>query len=155
MGINFQNLHDLAEKLFRKPMNTPGHVCARPLADGKCPALAKGQIERLAINAHGLTGGQVFVNGKNEKPLSLKTIQEFQADLEAIGRAIDESGIVLFMGCIAGMFREGSQFIIELSKLWPGRRVAAFQVIGFAQGGPISRSGAKCTEPGMHTAAGP
>jgi len=45
--------------------------------------------------------------------------------------------------------KEGAQLIIELSKLWSGRKVVAFQVIGYAWGGEMLRPGAKCTEPGM------
>ena len=57
--------------------------------------------------------------------------------------------VILFVGCLAGSGRAGTDLLIALSRVWPNRKVVAFATLGYAPGGAMSRSGEHCTEPGM------
>jgi hypothetical protein len=157
MGINFRDFSDLADQLSRRPVRTPPHIWGGQTSDKTSPTLAKHQIERLAIVAHGRAGSEIMVNGTSgkSKSLSLSTIKEFRSELNAIGDALSAAAVVLFMGCAAALFKEGIQLIIELSKLWPGSKVVAFPTIGLRPGGPMKRSGTQCCEAGMRATSTP
>ncbi|MGH6927527.1 MAG: hypothetical protein ACREEV_04345, partial [Dongiaceae bacterium] len=78
VGIHFSDLGNLADKLSRMPVALPKHVCGNLYWD--CPAIARGQVTRLAINAHGLPG-HVYVAGENATPLTADNVGLYHADL--------------------------------------------------------------------------
>jgi hypothetical protein len=146
MGIQFSSLADLARKLFGSPVNTPSHLCGNWVRD--CAPIRRGQVTRLAINAHGLAG-QVFVNGRSGPALTSESVSASHGDLHNIGLSTSESAVILLMGCLAGQGAEGTRLLQALSRVWPGRTVVGFATIGYAPGGAMKRPGDPCTEPGM------
>lgn len=148
MSFVFKNLDDLAVKLTRNPIETPGHVCGKK--SGMCAPIQRGQIARLAINAHGLAAGKVFFNGQRKTPITPHNIEKHHKALEDIGLAVREhNGIILLAGCLAGLGKDGTKLLKSLSQIWSGCKVVGFVTIGFAWGGEMSRTGSKCAEPGM------
>lgn len=146
MGINYINLKDLADKLKRNPMEIPSHVCGKEECDR---VLKKGQIYRLAINAHGNTG-EIRINGKTKEAVTSANIDKFREDLHDVGLAVSEyGGTILLMNCVAGRGKEGSKLLKALSNIWTGRKVVGFITIGFAWGARMKRPGTGCTEAGM------
>jgi hypothetical protein len=146
VGVNFVGLHDLATKLFHNPVCPP---------DRSTP-IRRGEVTRLAINAHGTLGAQVFINGTGKEPLTPDTIKVYYQDLNDIGLATSETNtVILFMGCLAGQGKDGSRLLLALADIWPGRKVVGFLTNGYAPGGPMTRrrsvgcSEELCTEPGM------
>jgi hypothetical protein len=108
-----------------------------------------GKIKRLAIHAHGVAG-EVYVNGENKTPLSVPTIDQFQALLAQLQHCLTVDAVVIFAGCMAGQGDRGDQLLMEVSRRLPGRQVVAFETIGYAPGGKAqTRKGEGCTEPGM------
>jgi hypothetical protein len=129
------------------------HQLATTLALDVAPK--QGKIRRLAIHAHGLPG-QVFVNGSNRPPLELNTLEGYKADLALIRDSLAPDAVVLFVGCLAGQGKAGDAFLMEVSRLLPGRKVVAFETIGFAPAGKLQeRAGENCTEPGMRDTDAP
>jgi hypothetical protein len=125
------------------------HQLATTLALEVAPK--QGKVRRLAIHAHGLAG-EVYVNGGNRPPLRANTLADFKADLALIRDSLAPDAVVLFVGCLAGQGKEGDQFLMEVSRLLPGRKVAAFETIGYAPAGKLQERKSfftSCTEPGM------
>ncbi|HJQ68513.1 MAG TPA: DUF4347 domain-containing protein [Blastocatellia bacterium] len=144
MGIIFATLPNLAIQLAVNP--TPSHVCDNLFLD--CPPIARGQLSRLAIVAHG-TPGSLEVNRRGRAPLSVQEIRGglIDATLSGIEELLSSDAVVLLMGCNAGKGPLGAELLIELSKRWPGRKVAAFTKVmthGFRRG----RAGQQCSEAG-------
>jgi hypothetical protein len=147
MGFHFANLSDLADKLCRRPIATPAHVCGNWIRD--CPPIRRGQVTRLAINAHGLAG-QLYVGSRGTIPLTADNAESsFHSDLHDIGLSTSESATILLMGCVAGQGPDGTRLLQALQRVWPGRTIVAFATVGYAPGGMMKRPGEPCTEPGM------
>ncbi|MEZ5403750.1 MAG: hypothetical protein R2729_28980 [Bryobacteraceae bacterium] len=145
LGINYQDLADLAGKL--SSLRRPGYVA------GSRPTIIRGEIRRLAIHAHGVSG-TIFVNGKTRTPaLTAATVATEHAHLHQIGLMTPDDAqnpaVIEFPGCLAGQGKAGTELLIALSRVWPNRKVVAFASLGYAPGGKMSRSGERCTEPGM------
>ncbi len=152
VGIHFNGLSDLADKLSRMPVGLPAPVCGNWYQN--CPPIARGQVTRLAINAHGLPG-QLYVSGVNGRALTADNAGAFHADLHAIGLATSETAMILLMGCMAGKGEAGTLLLRALQGVWPGRTIVAFSTVGYSHAGGMYRSGAQCTEPGMRDTLSP
>ncbi|MBI4527156.1 MAG: hypothetical protein HY695_25450 [Deltaproteobacteria bacterium] len=146
IGINFLSLHNLASQLGS--LSIPDEL---PQA-GR--TVRRGEIQRLAIHAHG-SSGTIFINGQGEgrANLTARTVSSFHSDLNQIGLMTSNSetnrAVILFVGCLAGGGQSGTDLLLELSRIWPQRKVVAFASLGYAPGGEMYRSGDACTEPGM------
>jgi len=151
IGLNFSDLSDLANQLNR--IHVPEYV------SGGGNLIRRGELSRLAINAHGVPGA-VYVNGRNRptKSLNARTARVMhKTDLRRIGLLTrnDGTSVILLMGCIAGRGQDGTDLLLALSREWPDRRIVAFATIGFAIGGAMKRPGENCTEPGMRLTRSP
>jgi len=145
VGINFVDLADLVAQL--RSFQVPEHV------SGGGRQVRRGQITRLAINAHG-NWGEVFINGQTHTPtLTADSLRALHEQLHQIGlmtpNSRDNPAVILLVGCVAGTGEPGNRLLRGLSRLWPNRKVVGFTTIGFSHGGEMSRSGDGCTEPGM------
>ena len=145
IGFNFTDITDLKNKLTK--LHLPDY-----LPDGD-RTIKRGEIQRLAIHAHGSLG-TIYINGqRNPATLSAKTVNTNHSCLYEIGLMTPDNksnpAVILFVGCIAGTGKDGTNLLIALSNLWPNRKVVAFASLGFAHGGEMKRSGESCTEPGM------
>jgi hypothetical protein len=115
----------------------------------------QGKIRRLAIHAHG-EPGKVYVNGLSQPPLSIETMQQFEAILTLLRPCLTDDAVVVFAGCLAGQGEHGDELLKEVSRRLPGRQVVAFETIGYAPGGKTqTRVGDDCTEPGMRDTDAP
>jgi hypothetical protein len=82
VALPFNTLHELAKKLTEGvPM--PRQFCGNWLDD--CDPIRRGEIQRLAIMAHGDQGGKLAVSGLNQEPLTPSNIKQFHGTLETIG----------------------------------------------------------------------
>lgn len=145
IGINFLSLHNLASQLGT--LSIPDEL---PEA-GR--TVRRGEIQRLAIHAHGASG-TIFINGQRDaSTLTAGSVSSLHGYLYQIGVMTSNSetnrAVILFVGCLAGSGRDGTDLLLELSRVWPNRKVVAFATLGFAPGGEMYRSGDQCTEPGM------
>jgi hypothetical protein len=67
--------------------------------------------------------------------------------LTKIGNVLSDDAVVLIMGCNSGATVQGSELLIELSKIWPGRKVVGFtKVMAFMW--KRNRKGESCSEVG-------
>jgi hypothetical protein len=156
-------LTDLAAKLDKLQRELPPHMCAQP--SGGCngwwpkPCKGIGQVTRLAINAHGVSG-KVYVGGspspeigvdpiKERLALKVENLPSMAADLKKIHNATATGSTIYLMGCLAGQTPDGTALLMELSKVWPQRRIVAFATVGYQRPDQMLREGEKCTEPGM------
>ncbi len=145
IGVNFLHLGDLASKL--RTLTIPDS-----LPRGGRP-VQRGDIQRLAVHAHGASG-TIFINGQRDPiTLTAQTVAMYHEHLHQIGLMTPDNSsnpaVILFVGCLAGGGRAGTDLLIALSRVWPNRKVVAFATLGFAPGGEMLRSGEHCTEPGM------
>jgi hypothetical protein len=67
--------------------------------------------------------------------------------LSEIGSVLSSEDVVLLMGCNAGKGFQGSDLLIELSKIWANRKVVGFTKV-MAFGWARMRLGEFCSEPG-------
>jgi hypothetical protein len=89
--------------------------------------IAKGQVQKLGIVAHGDAGGLVQLDAD----LTLHTIGQFSEDLRALQDYLGINARVIFYSCIAAMGPEGSGLLNELSgKFFPGRHLIGFERYG-------------------------
>lgn len=144
IGLNYKGLGDLSAQLSR---------LKRPAwAPGPGSTIQQGEIQRLAIHAHG-NAGMLHVNGQGGPSLTAKNIPSMQADLSRIGLMTANTpanpAVILLVGCVAAQGKEGSALLSELSRLWPNRKVVGFWTLGYVAGGEMKRSGDACTEAGM------
>jgi hypothetical protein len=145
VGVNFLDIGDLLTKLTT--LMLPAYVA------GASRRIRRGEIRRLAIHAHGVSG-TIFINGQRAATsLSASTVGSLHTELHGIGLMTPDDAqnpaVILFPGCLAGQGADGTALLIALSRVWPNRRVVAFATLGYAPGGDMSRTGAHCTEPGM------
>jgi hypothetical protein len=147
VAVRFTSALDLATKLANGvPM--PKQFCGRWFKD--CEAIAPGEIARLALLAHGDKGGLVAINGDMKEPyLTPDTIPQFENHLATIGHYTKQNAIILLQGCIAGQGEAGTELLIRLSRIWPGRTVVGFATMGYRHSGEMIRPGEGCENPGM------
>jgi len=135
IGIPFQTLADLAARLQRGVPVPDDIRRAQPSLGSTAGA---GQIDRLAMFAHGWPGG-FFVDGDGHTDLSARNFEAFRASLLAIGRFVaggDETRqrndvpTIYLMGCEAGRGSGGTALLNLLSQCWRGRKVVGFVTIG-------------------------
>ena len=117
-------------------------------------------IDVLAINAHG-SPGRFDINSKSvvNPPANynidslLLSVEKIANDaglkqvMKQIGDRTTANGMIYLMGCNCGQAEAGSNLLIELSKLWPGRQVVGFKTIGMSI--QPARSAQGCQTPGM------
>ncbi len=154
VAVQFGTLHELADKLTRGlPM--PSQFCGNWFQD--CEPVKRGEIVRLALMSHGDQGGRVMVDGRAATSvLTATTARSFHTDLHNIGLYTRERGsTILLMGCLAGQGRDGTALLVELSRVWPGRRVVGFTTIGYRHPGEMKRRGDPCELPGMRDTDAP
>lgn len=145
VGLQFLTLDHLADQLER--LVVPDYVTPNE------HTIRRGELRRLAINAHG-NAGLLHVGGERvprAPPLQESTFTSYHPVLHRIGLLTprDGSGIIYLMGCVAGFGEAGTKLLIRLSRVWPNRRVVGFIAVGFAAGGEMRRVGEHCEEPGM------
>ncbi len=153
-GINFGNFQALITQL-QGPR--PRQTCGNWIMD--CDPLGNGELLELAINCHGdpgvvdIDGGgtRLLSTGPQTKPLmNVARLPAYQAQFNVLNGLLAPSGILFFMCCITGAYAAGSAFLIEVSKLLPGRQVIAISRIGYSNGGAQARhDGSQSDEPGM------
>src|SRR3989449_1684193 len=125
IGIPFQTLADLAARLQRGVPIPDDIRRAQPSLGSTAGA---GQIDRLAMFAHGWPGG-FFVDGDGHTDLSARNFEAFRASLLAIGRFVaggDETRqrndlpTIYLMGCEAGRGSGGAALFKLLFPCWGG-----------------------------------
>lgn len=143
IGLNFSSLKDLAARLTG--LLRPKWV------SGVGTRIERGEVRRLAIHTHGVSG-QVFVNGREAPPLTASATP-MHGDLHSIGLMTPDDAanpaVILFVGCLAGQGRAGTELLSALSRVWPNRKVVGYASLGYAPGGRMLRSNDGCVEPGM------
>lgn len=144
--IPFDSLKDLAARLS-KGVPMPKQYCGNYLYD--CAEIARGEIVRLAIMAHGNQGGVWLPNGKSREALKPDTVAGYHADLHTIGLYTQESATILLTGCLSAQGEPGARLLGVLSGIWPGRKVVGFTTVGYRHPGMMKRRGEACELPGM------
>jgi hypothetical protein len=121
---------------------------------------------RLAINCHGGPGivdidcgctnsSLVADPGSTQKPLmSVSNLSSYQSQFGALNTLLAPSGALWFMCCLTGQLPAGTNFLIAVSKLLPGRYIGAIATIGYSSGGAMMRPGTGLGEPGMRDTVG-
>ena len=146
VAVPFTNLLDLEQKLT-SGLPMPRQFCGNWWDD--CDPIRRGEIFRLAILAHGDQGGKIFINGAHMTPIRADNVRQFHSHLHNIGLYTNRGSTILFMGCLAGQGSEGTRLLVQLSRVWPGRRVVGFSTIGYRHPGEMKRRGEPCELPGM------
>ncbi|MFI9503756.1 hemopexin repeat-containing protein [Nocardia sp. NPDC052566] len=149
-GLTFGSSNSLRRQLVDEPLDVPNFVCGNLFQS--CGPLQRGQVSRLAINAHG-ESGEVAINGAavdrvRLTPITLATNTGLRNDLAAIRDALDPTAPVMLFGCLAGRNSPGTALLIALSVFFAGHRVVGFTTIGYSHGARQSRGGG-FTNPGM------
>jgi hypothetical protein len=107
--------------------------------------IARGGIHKLAIVAHGDTGGLVQLT---EGDLTRQTIGTFSKVLPAIQDYLWTNARVIFYSCIAAEGTEGSWLLNDLSNSYfPGRHLIGFEKYGLVpkEGTPIATGDVACS----------
>jgi len=75
----------------------------------------------------------------------------FHGDFALLDKALAEDGLLYFLSCRAGQGALGTELLVEVSRLLPGREIVGYTTIGFSSGGDQARPGktGSCCEPGM------
>ena len=152
VGVPAADLADLAARLERGvvvPDSAPG--CGADLR------VHAGDIDRLALAAHGdagggvVDGGRFFPDGTRAPALTPETVANRRPTLERILRYTSPNATVFLTGCQAGQGPQGTALLLALSALWPTRTFVAFaNVLASGNGSAIlnsTRSG--CSNPGF------
>src|SRR5262249_14745402 len=111
--VPFATLNELANKLSTG-IAMPKQFCGNWFDD--CEAIAKGEISRLAILAHGDQGGVWAANGKKGTLVTPANLGDYQPDLNTIGLFTEESATILLTGCLSGQGTEGTKLLVALSR---------------------------------------
>jgi hypothetical protein len=108
-SVNFDTLPDIVDRLNKAK-------------------IAKGQVKKLAIVAHGDSGGLVQLQEGN---LTAETAGNFSKDLQAIRDYLWVNARLIFYSCIAAQGKGGSKLLNTLSGAhFPGRHVIGFERFG-------------------------
>jgi hypothetical protein len=114
------------------------------LGGDACP-IHSGQVFRLAICGHGAPG-LITVGRERDETNSWQSITldtdgattRYKGVLESIGRALHDEATILLFGCRAGAHDMGTNLLVALSNIWPGRRVVGFtKVLTFGPGARV------------------
>lgn len=143
VGLNFATFAGLLKQL--QQLELPDFL-------GKS-RLQSGEIDRLAICAHG-NPGDVRINGRHSEtaaltPAALKDGSAMHTDVMSLEKWLAPDATVLFMGCLAGSGDPGVALLKRLSTLWPGRTVVMYWSLGYQAPVRMLRKGTKRCEPGM------
>jgi hypothetical protein len=152
LGINVGNIDQLLEKL--RSAKQP-----KWLGGAK---VGPGSITRLGIMAHGAPGRIQIYGSTNQKVMldadvlagGASRVKDRMLELEPYLAA---DATVLFVSCRAGFGESGTQLLLRLSQLWPGRKVVAFWTIGYVSVAKMARKGwfvGGTTEAGMRDTEG-
>jgi hypothetical protein len=149
----FSNLADLAAQL-NKGVTVPDAFYPSDVGTRGAPPIRPGEINRLAIMAHGDQGGVAMVDGKEPakadpaNALTTNTFDTYRPILGRIGAFTKPTSTILMMGCLAGQGEPGTQLLKLLSAVWAGRNVVGFRTIGYRHPGEMTK-GAPNELPGM------
>jgi hypothetical protein len=101
----------------------------------------QGQVEKLAIVAHGNAPGVVHL----DRPLNLESIPSFYSPLHRLRWYLRRHSHVqlAFYACVAGALQAGTAFLIRLSEIIPDRTI-----IGFTDWG-VCGAGSQASNPGL------
>jgi hypothetical protein len=152
VAVPFSNLDDLAKKLS-DGLPMPRAFCGNFFDN--CDSVQPGEIQRLAIMAHGDQGGIVAVSGvdaagKAVPPiLNASNAASFHGTLHTIGLYTGTKSTIIFASCVAGQGDDGTRLLRAMSAVWPGRAIVGFRTMGYRHPGPMYRSGESCQESGV------
>jgi hypothetical protein len=124
VGINYKSVPDLLTQLLPLPYQ---------------------KIDRLALDEHGFPGEFQLTGAK----LTLENIatEPIQNTLRSICGFLSPDAVLLLVGCMSGMGDVGTEFLAQLSRFFPGRKVVGFITVGVSL--QPRRKGADCNNPGM------
>jgi uncharacterized protein (TIGR03067 family) len=86
----------------------------------------QGKVSQLAIVAHGDTGGLVQL----DRDMTEKNVASFGKELAQLADYLTPDGKLMFMSCVAGAGKEGTQLLGALSTYLRGRSIIGFIVNG-------------------------
>jgi hypothetical protein len=93
------------------------------------------EISKLAIHTHGATdstrvGGFVDLKNSNSDStdmiFSINNMHTYEGNLKKLETFLKKEAYIIFFSCGTGYCDAGDQFLIQLSKYFPGRTVIAF-----------------------------
>jgi hypothetical protein len=129
LGISRRELREYAHPDWAHVIhfNALGDL-AKLLTDKK---LKDGQIDRLAIIAHGDASGVVQL----DRVLSPTTIGSFSSEISAVGGFVGQHGKLIFISCLAGSGPAGSQLLTMISRTLSNRHIIGFTINGAMMAG--------------------
>lgn len=104
--INFSSLLNLTDQMAQRNLH--------------------GNVTRLGMVAHGDSPGQVVL----DRNLVRGTIHTFSREFTTMRSFLTRNSKLIFFSCIAGMGRDGDDFLCAVSRLLPGVTVIGFVVYG-------------------------
>ncbi len=147
VAVPYSSLGGLARS-FQGGIPMPRQFCGNWFRD--CASIRRGEVVRLALLAHGDQGGQALLNGRNRPPITAATVRTHRRELHNIGLMTRRRGsTIILMGCLAGQGQAGTDLLVALSRIWPGRHVVGFSTVGYRHPGEMKRRGQPCELPGM------
>jgi hypothetical protein len=155
IGVNYRTLAELQAALGAGLSPPPKGTWEKWVYNSQ-EKVGRGEIARLGIASHGhekglwFPNGMAHANGVQYPPIagtrkkvnlarhSAAAVKEYMTDsvldhhevLDDIGRYTREDATILLLGCMAGDGEGGTELLMELSRVWPGRTVVAFATIG-------------------------
>jgi hypothetical protein len=96
------------------------------LVDGLKKRKLEGQVEKLAIVAHGDAPGVVQLKPQ----LTPESLSSVKAQLSQLSTFLKPNGKLLFESCIAGDGEPGTKLLTDISKLMPNVYVIGFEIPG-------------------------
>jgi hypothetical protein len=142
IAVSFDNLLDLSMKM------TTG--VPKPCDNwfSACPSTAQDQINRLAIQAHGVSGS-ILIDSDPDS-LTIDRFYIYQPFLQLIGLKLSARSLVIFPSCLAARGKAGTELFSAISKLWPSTTVVGFSTLGYTQA-TMRRTGEMCENPGVRS----
>jgi hypothetical protein len=110
----------------------------------------RGRVSRLAIVAHGDSGGVVQLAPR----LTISSMTTFRTDFRRLRAYLTPNAMLCFFSCIAGAGDEGSELLKAVSLQFPGCTIAGFVIYGCysnpfgslsAPGNMFASSTSRCT----------
>jgi hypothetical protein len=68
--------------------------------------------------------------GAKGRQFPIESVQDHRESLHRIGLFTRPGSTIILMGCQSGQGPEGTNLLVELAKIWPGRKIVAFTTIG-------------------------
>jgi hypothetical protein len=153
VAVPYTDLDDFARKL--EAGIVMNKATKRRFGDRYAAPIQPGEITRLAILAHGGQAGVWYPNGKKDggAPVTVgasllpdgrpsEPLKKWRNSLERIGKytkAQPVGATIILMGCLAGQGKGGTELLMALSEIWPGRDIVGFDVIGYHHSGVAYR----------------